>query len=410
MRVAVLSDFHFGYGYNTELENDSFENAAEAMNKALESDIILVAGDLFDTKFPKTPVWSKAINILVEPIVSENNGVSFVNCSKSLKRVSERVINQKPVIAIHGNHEFRGKTINTLETLENAGILIYLHKDSVIFEKNGFRIAIHGMSWVPDRYAKTELENWNPKPIPDCVNILVLHQSISPFLYSPLEKPSIDVTNLPEGFDVIIDGHLHGAGMEMSAGCPILFPGSTVITQFDRSESRSEKGFYDIEIIHTQTGKPDIEFRFRPITSSRKFFFEDIMTAGGLAKNVDERLNEILALGHLKKPLIKFKIKGNENEYNERDIKEIEKRYSNDAILRFVKELESPEMTEKIEFLRNMRERKLSSEEIGLNLLHNNLDDLKFGSAFNVDDTFSLLVEDRVEEALGRLLGGFIDN
>ena len=52
MRIAVLSDFHFGYGYNTELEEDSFSNAEEALERASEADLIINAGDIFDTKFP----------------------------------------------------------------------------------------------------------------------------------------------------------------------------------------------------------------------------------------------------------------------------------------------------------------------------------------------------------------------
>jgi len=84
--------------------------------------------------------------------------------------------------------------------------------------------------------------------------------------------------------------------------------------------------------------------------------------------------------------------------------------------LKFVKELESPEIAEKVEFLRNMRERKLSSEEIGLNLLNTNLEEMGFQNTFRVDNVFSLLVEGRVEEVLNlitgeqKILGGYIDN
>jgi DNA repair exonuclease SbcCD nuclease subunit len=50
MKVAVLSDFHFGFSYSLETENDSFENAEEAMEKALDCDLILIAGDIFDSR------------------------------------------------------------------------------------------------------------------------------------------------------------------------------------------------------------------------------------------------------------------------------------------------------------------------------------------------------------------------
>ena len=75
------------------------------------------------------------------------------------------------------------------------------------------------------------------------------------------------------------------------------------------------------------------------------------------------------------------------------------------SMLRFVKELESPEITEKIEFLRNLREQKLSTEEIGLNVLHKNLEELKFGLNFDIDGIFGLLVEGRVDNAFNIITG-----
>ena len=417
MRIAVLSDFHFGYGYNTDLEEDSFTNADEAMQQAIKagSDIIIIAGDIFDSRYPKTPVWSRAIKTLVRPLTAESSGVRLVSCTKELKKVSKRTLDRVPVVALHGNHERRGKSTNTLEALENAGILIHLHMDTIVFEKNGIRVAVHGMSWVPDRYAKQDLDDWAPKPLPDCVNILVLHQSIHPYLYSPLERPSIDASNLPRGFDLIIDGHLHGAGSESVRGTPLIFPGSTVITQFDQRESRDEKGAYHIEVDPSAPLNQRLKFSFVPIESRRRFFFEEVQTKGGLRFNVEGKLRDILSQKFQKKPLIKLKIVGSESEYAEQDIKEIERKYGSLAILRFVKDLESPEMTEKVEFLRNLREQKLSAEEIGLNVLQSNLERLGFGSSFDVDSVFSLLVEGRVDNAFNivtgsqTVLGGFTD-
>jgi len=402
MKIAVLSDFHFGFGYNTALEEDSFDNADEAMEAALGADLIIIPGDIFDSKFPKTPVWAKAIKLLVKPMIAESSGVRFVSCTKNLKKVSKRTLENIPVIALHGNHESRGQTTNTLEALENAGLLVHLHKDTIIFEKDGTRVAIHGMSWVPDRYAKRELDDWNPKPTLDCVNILVMHQSISPFLYSPLEKPTITAENLPKGFDIIIDGHLHGAGQEIVNGKPIVFPGSTVTTQFSKVDADTEKGFYEIEI---GSDTNDIKISFQPITTNRKFFFEDVHTSGNLRQNIETKIEELLVKPMVKKPLMKLKIIGKENEYLEQEIRDIERKYSDYAMLRFVKELESPEIAEKIEFLRNMREQKMSAEEIGLHLLHKNLTELKFGSSFHVEDVFSLLVEGRVDHVFDILTG-----
>jgi len=403
MKIAVLSDFHFGHAYNSELEQDSFDNAAEAMERAIAggADLILVAGDIFDSRYPKTPVWSQAMRILAKPLLSEGTGISTVSCTKELKPITRRTLSRLPVVSLHGNHEFRGRESNTLEALENAGLLVHLHKDAIIFEKDGVRVAVHGMSWVPDRYAKRELDEWNPQPVEGCVNVLLLHQSIAPYIFSPLDAPSLNSENLPQGFDIIFDGHLHKPGSDSANGTPLLFAGSTVITQFEKGEAGADKGYYEIELAPNE--KPRIIFK--PIEGGRKFFFEDVATEGGLRQNIESKLNGILANGFPKKPLVKMKITGRESEYVPQDLREVERLYGDRAIVRFVNGLESPEMAEKSEMLRSMREEGMPVEEKGLKLLHDNLEQAGFGGSFDTHALFDLLVEGRVDSAFDILTG-----
>jgi DNA repair exonuclease SbcCD nuclease subunit len=223
-------------------------------------------------------------------------------------------------------------------------------------------------------------------------------------LYNPLEKPSIDATHLPEGFDLFIDGHLHGPGTENVRGTPLVFPGSTVITQFDKTEASGEKGFYQIDA-DIESDKPKLSFTFKTIDSRRRFFFDDVDITGGMRANVEKKLGTILENTFEKRPLIKIKILGNEAEFIEQDVKDIERKYGDRAILRFVKDLESPEITKKVEFLRNLRDQKMSAEEIGLNMLHTNLENSGFKNSFEVDGTFTLLVDNRVDEVFNLITG-----
>jgi acyl-CoA hydrolase len=62
-------------------------------------------------------------------------------------------------------------------------------------------------------------------------------------------------------------------------------------------------------------------------------------------------------------------------------------------------------MTRKIELLKNLRERKLSIEEMGLHILKDNLKELKFSSAFDSDSVFRLLSEGDTEKAFDILTG-----
>ncbi|MEM5797139.1 MAG: DNA repair exonuclease [Candidatus Aenigmatarchaeota archaeon] len=404
MKISVLSDLHFGYAYNSELENDCFDNAEEAIEKSLDSDLIILCGDIFDIRAPKTQTWGKALKILSKPLLHDNPGIKLVNIDKQLKEISQRTLNHIPVIAIHGNHERLVKgEINTVEALENAGFVIHLHLNTIVFEKDGVKVAIHGMSSVPERYAKDVLDKWNPKPIEGCVNILLLHQSIDPYVYSPLEPPSLTLSNLPKGFDIIIDGHLHVHGIEKLNGTILMMPGSTVITQFEKNEANTSK------VIGKITIDNEIKTEFTPLETSRKFYYEELSvekSALTLREQVERRLIQILySSEHKKKPVVRMKLKGREVNILDKDLREIENKLSDKAILILVKELESQELTEKRELLKNLREQKLSIEELGLNLLKKNLEEFGMEEGFDYETMFHLLSEDQTESALNILLG-----
>jgi len=402
MKISILSDFHFGFAYTSELENDSFENAEEAMEKALDSDLILLGGDTFDTRLPKTQTWANAIKVLTKPLLKENTGVKLIECTKQLKEISKKTLNHLPVIALHGNHERRAKDeINPVEVLENAGILIYLHCQTAVFEKDGIKVAIHGMSAVSERFAYNVLSQWNPKPLPNCINILFLHQNIDPYVYSPLEPPTLNLSNLPKGFDLIVDGHIHTQTQESIDNTNFIIPGSLTITQFQKSEAEIEKCFVRLDI------DKEVKAEFVPLEKNRKFFYEEIkLEEGSVREQIEKKISDIVYTRNLtKQPIIRLRIAGKETEVLDQELRDIERKYSGKAVLVFVKELESPEITEKIEFLRNLREQKLSTEEIGLNLLKKNLEEFQFESVFDYEDTFKLLTEGEVDKTFNILIG-----
>jgi DNA repair exonuclease SbcCD nuclease subunit len=403
MKIAVLSDFHFGFGKGTPLENDPFENAEEAVEKAVESDLILIGGDIFDSPSPSTQTWANAVKILSKPLLKLNPGTKLIECSKELKEISKRTLNHLPVVALHGNHERRARgEFNPVQVLENAGLLIHLHATTVVFEKDGKKVAIHGMSAVPEKFAKDFLYDWDPKPIENCVNILLLHQNIYPYVFSPLEQPSLNLQNLPKGFDVIINGHVHVYNSEKIENTFFLIPGSLVVTQFEKNEAEVDKGFLEINI------EEDIKVNFIPLRNSRKFFYEEVKVEEkkSVREEIEKRVDGIVYTKNFQKPpIIRIKITGREAGSLEQELRAIERKYEGKAVLKFVKELESPEITRKIELLQSLKEQKLSIEEMGLVILKKNLDELKFEDSFDYESIFKLLSEGEVDKTLNILLG-----
>lgn len=403
MLISILSDLHFGHGLNTRLENDSYQNAQEVMSKCMNSDLILIAGDIFDSRFPKTEVWAKALRVLSKPLLTKNKGIKLVKTiDKDLSEISKRSLEGIAVVAIHGTHERRGRDqINAIEALEETGFLIYLHCNGIIFEKDGKKVAIQGMSGVPERYAKQVMDRWNPRPVKGCHNILIFHQSIDPYVYSPLEPPTLNLSNLPKGFDIIINGHIHTREKAKIGDTTLLMPGSTVVTQLKKEESEVSKGFYQVRI------NKEFNINFVPLENNRKFFYEEIELKPKLLvrDQIEQVLTEKLKKDYKKIPIIKLKIVGKESGVIDKDLREIEKKYSEKAIIYFSKELESPEITRKIELLRGFRERKLSIEEMGLQILRKNLDNLNFGSTFNGENIFKLLSDGETGKAFSILSG-----
>jgi len=59
MNIGIFSDCHCGYKYREERGDDSFIALDEAIDKTSDCDLILIAGDLFDTRVPKPEIFAK---------------------------------------------------------------------------------------------------------------------------------------------------------------------------------------------------------------------------------------------------------------------------------------------------------------------------------------------------------------
>jgi len=384
MKISILSDFHLGFGMGTEREGDAFETAKEAMDKSLDSDVILIAGDMFDTRVPSTEVFVRAMQLLVGPMGADNS----VRISKGIDKKTEDIPLIKsegiPVIAIHGTHERRVKgLLNPVEALERAGFLVYLHCNGVVLEKGSGdrkeRVCIQGMSGVPDQFSAGILEQWNSRPLEGCFNIFMLHQSMSPFMYAPHLLP---VENLPGRFDLYICGHMHDPKKSVYKESPFIIPGSPITTQITK-ESVNPRGFWTFD---TESRKAE----FRTIENQRKVYYMVFDTGDVGKEDIDRELRTILEADHKKKPLIRIKLTGNKDI----PLDEIKSRFGDKAIISFRKETEE----EKIQ-ARTPEEHKLSVQELGKKLLEENLREAKLDPK-TFEHVFELLQENKMDEVM----------
>ncbi len=268
MKVAILGDFHFGY---SRFYEDSFVQAERALLEAdKRADLILVAGDVFDTRVPKPEVMSRAISIF--------------------KKLT------KPVYMIHGTHERRPKGfVNPVELLCQIGLAKNVHGRNVVFEKDGDRVAVYGLGGVPEEYAKAAIESLKPKPLENAFNVFMFHQNIKEFM--EMVEHGLYMDDLPPGFDLYIDGHLHKFHHLVKGGKELIIPGSTLLTQIKREET--DKGFvlYDTR---------DKTFEFIKI-ETRPFYYVE-------AHSKEEAVSKLSAIDMLKKPIVALELHFNADE------------------------------------------------------------------------------------------------
>ncbi|MFH0986835.1 MAG: DNA repair exonuclease [Candidatus Micrarchaeota archaeon] len=368
MKLAVISDSHLGHGYGTELQEDSFVQFEEALDSAIaeKADLILLPGDIFDTRTPRQEVWARALNIFQKPLLAEKNHTKLEGFAGEPRQVSPMVLKGVPVVAIHGTHERRSENlVNPVELLEQSGHLIHLHKQAVVFEVGGHKLAIHGLSGIPERDVKKELQEWNPRPVPDAYNIFVFHQSTNEEIYDP-ENTFLSLEDLPKGFDFYIDGHIHWA--KYIPEKKFLLPGSTVITQKKQKESTQGKGFYMIEVDMNSARKT--ETRFVPLKKQRKFFFKEFEFTKARSDEVNEKINSYLSL--LKpegKPLVRIKLTGIMDDGLSKSHLELHDFSKYGCVLSVDNQLESTDFKSRLADLRKLQQAKMSVSELGMSLL-----------------------------------------
>jgi DNA repair exonuclease SbcCD nuclease subunit len=375
MKISILSDFHFGYASGSEREDDFFEAAEEAIGEALDSDIIILAGDIFDSRTPSTETFVRAMEILSRPVFQAKSQARVVN---AIGREIGKPLNPAgiPVIAIHGTHERRVKGfLNPVEALERAGFLTYLHCNGVVLQKGDELVCVQGMSGVPEHYAESVLKEWSPRPRSG-YNILLFHQSISPFMYA---THMLDLEKIPRGFDLYVNGHVHEPKKAEYSGAPFLIPGSLVPTQMGK-DSLTRKGFFRVD---TQKGK----IEFIELEGQRDFYYEEVESLQEAAA----RIKSIVGKKHAKKPIISLRVP----ERGPR-LEDIRKKYSDSAIIYYIVRGEKQESPGEA---RTLEEHRLSVRELGSKLLREALQ--KEGLDPKVfEHVFELLEEKKSGEAL----------
>lgn len=388
MKIAILSDFHIGY---ERFREDAFRQAEEAMELASQNaDMIVIAGDIFDFRHPKPEVIAEAITLFkkfssrkfgAEVSGFEGRGVTYTKV---------------PIIAIPGTHERRSEgEVDSIDLLNLAGLLVNANQARVRVEKDGEKVVVYGVGGIAEERFKECLKRLDPKPVGGAFNLFMFHQSVYEFL--PFSDDFIRLEELPDGFDLYVDGHIHSKVEDVCHGKKFLIPGSTVLTQLKEGE-QEEKGFF---IYDTQKN----EYSFNKI-KSRRFFMVRIDVEGmgpeEISGAVEGRIAAISNRGH-DKPIIRVVLEGRLKEgFRGIDIgiKNISDSYSKNATVEITKSGIDVGESKEVEDLRNGMLENVSIRDYGMGIFLEKLKGKKYALEVGPSVLFDILSSDEKKEVV----------
>jgi DNA repair exonuclease SbcCD nuclease subunit len=413
LKVAVLSDPHLGFGIGTERENDAFNNFEQALRAIIKEEpqphVVLLCGDIFHDKIPRQEVLGKVIELFAKANKQLKTRPQIL---KRVKGGNTEIVKEfiSPIIAIWGTHEKRhSESTNPVQILEKAGLLYCLHAESILVECGYDKIGIHGLSGVPEPYAREALKSWNPKPFTECNNILMLHQNIKEAM--PPVDYALEFADLPKDF-ITLCGHIHNTSRfeHPASKKPIIIVGSTVSTQLQKAEAETPKGYYLFEF-----GRERYDLKFVPIRT-RPFFYETLtikyQKPVEVLFEINKKISEIFKSQIFiegEKPIIRIKLGGSLAEgfkLEDLNLGRVLSEYEQKVILSVDKSsLEAVDSAQHSKILEDLRDRKVSIDDIGIGILAKNL-------KLNVNPEklsaiFNLLAEEELEQAENAIEGKF---
>jgi DNA repair exonuclease SbcCD nuclease subunit len=381
MKIAILSDMHLGY---ERFYDNAYAQAREALEKAAESaDMIIIPGDVFDKRSPKPEVIAQAINIFRD--LSRREWKASVSDFRSAD--GRKSFSSVPIIAIAGTHErtAEGKE-NALGLLGLAGLLVDASEACVTVGKGEEKVCVFGLGGVAEERVKETLARLNPVPTKDAFNVFMFHQSTYELL--PFSDAFIHNEDLPKGFDLYVDGHIHSRQEMTVHGKKFLIPGSTVLTQLKDGE-QERKGFVLFDT-------SDSSHAFVSI-NSRRFVCRTIRIKDAkpdaVGEECEKALKEEISQGG--KPIIRIVLQGNIAQGfagGDMNVRKIVGKYSDAAYVEIdTSKLKSDEAERNIEELRESKMDGLSIREAGMRAFMENLRKQGFDGSIDAHRLFDVL-------------------
>lgn len=155
-----------------------------------------------------------------------------------------------PVFLLHGNHDAQSAMPKTLVTPDNVRLFSTRSPESFVFEP--LHVHLHGQSFA-QADTRENLASAYPRPVPDCINIGVLHTALAgnpP--HSPYAPCTVEQLR-GHGYDYWALGHVHQYKV-LGIAPHIIFPGNLQALHIRESGAR---GAVSVPIYDGRLGPPE---------------------------------------------------------------------------------------------------------------------------------------------------------
>lgn len=215
-----------------------------------------------------------------------------------------------PVFSIHGNHDDTINNLSAMDILSSSGLVNYFGKwqslqevtlDPILLQKNQTKIALYGLSHIPDRrlynlFKEKKVDITIPSGDEnEYFNILALHQNRA----DRGAKNTVTMDLLPKNMNLVLWGHEHDCRIEpeeysvvgtdgILKSRYVTQPGSSVATSLCEGEAIEKK--VGVLSVHFDRNLKEPVFKINtiPLKTVRPFIFRAIEL-----KNFEDELEQI---------------------------------------------------------------------------------------------------------------------
>nr|XP_027205431.1 elongation of fatty acids protein 1-like [Dermatophagoides pteronyssinus] len=266
-RVLVTTDSHLGYKErDATLGQDAFDAFEECLQLAeqFEVDLLLHAGDLFDSGSPSQLTLYKTFELLSRYCLGQKRH-AFVHERAPNARplnvdLSHKVSVKLPIFTIHGNPDpplaLGGQRVSSIDVLAQLGLLndvghAFRNAETslvqpVVLRKGASALCLYGLSHTRDEALNELLRSGRltflaPTDRENSFCVLLLHQNRFQNGCALKKAMCLDQTLIPQFIDLVVWGHEHECcivfAKSENGSSFVTQPGSTVITALRQPET-----------------------------------------------------------------------------------------------------------------------------------------------------------------------------